>query len=223
MKNIVLSIAFFTLLVSATAQNDREKEFQIRVGVGFAGYGAANEMKYDLGSATVSSKDTSGAVARYVPIELRYEFHPRFNAGLDMKFGSYLYDPNEDNKGKSNRFSSIGIGLEGTIVSKNNFRWYGGLGFDVTRLEISEQHGSGALGYKETSVWSGGGVKMYSGILAYFGDGPLGFNTSFAFDSHSLDLLEVTRDDTNVDIDNLSGNLRIIGFHWNVGLVLRIR
>lgn len=207
---------------SLNAQNDRDKEFQIRGGFGFAVYGTATEIKYDLGGAEVSWKDTSGAVTRFIPLELRYEFHPRFNAGLDMKFGSYLYDPEEDNTGKSNRFATIGIALEANLVNKPNFRWYAGIGFNTTGLEISERRGTGSLSYTETSTWRGGGFKMNSGVLIFFGDSRFGLNTNLGYDGHNLKLQEIKRDDSNLNIDGLSGNLRLAGVDWSLGLVVRL-
>ena len=91
--------------VMAQPQNPgRQKEIQARIGFGVAGYATEYQLTYDLLGTNIIERDTSAAATRHLNIDLRYEFHTRFNAGLDMKFGSYLYDPDEDNEGKSNSY-----------------------------------------------------------------------------------------------------------------------
>src|SRR5689334_17924649 len=98
MKRFIPLLLFLAVITTAYAQ--RKKEFQIRGGFGFAVYGTTSEVTFKAFNPDLTLKDEDGAVTVHMPLELRYEFSHRFNARLDMKFGSYLYDP-DSAKGKS--------------------------------------------------------------------------------------------------------------------------
>ena len=199
----------------------RQKEIQARIGYGVAAYATEYQLTYDLLGTNIINRDTSGAVTRHLNIDLRYEFHPRFNAGLDMKFGSYLYDPNEDNEGKSNTYSVVGIGAEFNIVSKPKFRWYLGMGFNSGLLTIRQEIPS--INFEDEATYSGGGFKMNSGILVYLGNSPFGFNFNLGYDKHTFNLDTYTQNGSSQDLSNIDGELIASGVDMTFGLVFRIR
>lgn len=199
----------------------RQKEIQARIGFGVAGYATEYQLTYDLLGTNIIDRDTSGAVTRHLNIDLRYEFHSRFNAGLDMKFGSYLYDPDEDNEGKSNSYSVIGIGAEFNIVSKPKFRWYLGMGFNRGLLTIRQEQPS--INFEEEATYSGGGFKMNSGILVFLSDSPFGFNFNLGYDKHTFNLDTYTQNGSSQDLSNIDGELIARGVDMTFGLVFRIR
>ncbi len=188
MKKFLSVILLFTS-ACAIAQ-DREKEFQLRIGYGLAFYATDLEYSYNDGTFEFTLQDEDSAATSHVPIELRYELHPRFNLGIDMRFGKYLYDKNEDNTGQSNSFSSFGLGLEGVIVSRPKFRWYLGLTLSTTNLEISQTSGTN----KETFQWGGGGTRFYTGISWFIADGPVALNFNMGRDARNFDLKDFTSD-----------------------------
>jgi hypothetical protein len=199
----------------------RQKEIQARIGFGVAAYATESSLTYDFLGTKITDRDTSGAATRHLNIDLRYEFHRRFNAGLDMKFGSYLYDPEENNEGKSNSYAVIGLGAEFNIVNKPAFRWYLGLGFNRGALSIREE--STILNYKEEAIYSGGGFKMNSGILVYLGNSPFGFNFNIGYDKHTFNLDTYTQNGSSQDLRNIEGELIASGVDMTFGLVFRIR
>ena len=199
----------------------RQKEIQARIGFGVAGYATEYQLTYDLLGTNIIDRDTSGAVTRHLNIDLRYEFHTRFNAGLDMKFGSYLYDPEEDNEGKSNSYVVIGLGAEFNIVNKPKFRWYFGLGLNRGALSIREE--STTSNYKEEAIYSGGGFKLNSGILVYLGNSPFGLNFNLGYDKHTFNLDTYTQNGSSQDLSNIDGELIARGVDMTFGLVFRIR
>lgn len=221
MRNILI----ITLLSGALTSfsQDREKEFQVRIGYGITGYQTDINYTYDDGTAHIEFTDKDSAVTSQIPIELRYELHPRFNLGLDMRFGKYLYDPDDDNTDKSNRFSSFGLGFEGTIVSKPVFRWFGGLTFSGINLEIEEPVGTGNSRYIQKLSWKGNGTRLYTGISWFIADGPVGLNFVFGYDTRNMDLKEYTQDGSAQDLTNISGTLKVKGPEVMAGLVFRIK
>ncbi|MBL7943253.1 MAG: hypothetical protein JNM00_10830, partial [Flavobacteriales bacterium] len=85
----------------------RENQIQVRAGFGWGVFLTESEWSYTINGLTFTENDTDGSATVHVPVELRYEFNPRFNAGIDMKFGSYLYDPNDPSTAdNSNAFTT---------------------------------------------------------------------------------------------------------------------
>ncbi|MFN0031549.1 MAG: hypothetical protein ACKVOR_05265 [Flavobacteriales bacterium] len=207
------------MLPVALAAQDREKEIQLRLGYGLAIYGTELEYNYDDGTIHFTLQDDDSAATSHVPIELRYEFHPRFNAGIDMRFGKYLYDEDEDNSGKSNQFSSFGIGLEGVVVSKPKFRWFIGLSLSTTKLLIKQE----TLINKETFDWRGGGARLYTGICWFVADGPIGLSFNIGRDSRTFDLKEYTNEGATQDLKNVTGTLKVSGIDFCFGITARLK
>ncbi|MFM9986118.1 MAG: hypothetical protein ACKVOK_12840 [Flavobacteriales bacterium] len=219
-----IALATILILLSICSfSQDREREIQTRIGYGITAYRTDVKYTYSNDSTLVEETDTDSAVASVIPIEFRYELHPRFNLGLDMRFGKYLYDKNDDNTGKSNRFSSFGLGLEGVIVSKPAFRWYGGLTFSGINLEIEDRVESGNVFYAEKFIWKGSGTRFYSGITWFILDGPVGLNFLFGYDTRSMNLKEYTRDGSSQDLTDVSGKLKVNGPEFIGGIVLRLK
>jgi hypothetical protein len=211
------------LLSSGVAFAQRTKEIQIRVGAGFGAYGVVGEWTEKYTGFNTTWRDTSGAVTRDLPIELRYELHPRVNVGLDMKFGSYLYDQTQDNTGKSNRLGVFGLAAEFTIVNRENFRWFTGIGFTGAKLAMYEKHTSTSGGEEFSMKWGGGGFRWNTGIIKYFGDSPIGFFYNIGYDSHNFDLKELTSTNTLPSDFAFSGKLLVKGVDTHIGLVARLR
>lgn len=217
MKKLLLFSTLILVVLTVNAQ--RTNEFQIRAGLGIAGYAATSEFQYFFLGNNVQSKDTDGAATFHFPIELRYEVSDRFNAGIDMKFGSYLYSDTTDNSGKSNRFSIIGIGAEATLVTAEKGRVYIGAGFNSGNLTINDF--AGGLG--QETKWRGPGFKFNIGGIAYIYNGPIGVNFNIGYDKHTFDLKEYQLDGNLQNISNLIGTLAVSGVDINLGLVYRIK
>lgn len=216
-------IAVLFLLSSFTVAAQREKEFQVRAGFGGAAYAAFSELRYTAGGLSVASGDTSGAAASHFNLDLRYEVLPRLALGLDFKIGSYLYDAEEDNTGKSNGYVVTGINADLAVVNRDRFRWYLGLGFNYTTLRITEQENILGVRFTNESTYRGGGLKLNTGLIKYFGDGPLGIHFNIGSDNHLLNLDEFTQNGQNINLSGVTGELKLRGVDFSLGLILRIR
>lgn len=220
MKKIFVFL--FLCCTATTLHAQRDKEFQIRGGFGFAVYGTTSEFTTTYNffgtDVTVVEKEEDGAATVHMPLEFRYEFTRRFNAGLDIKYGSYLYDP-DSAEGKSNRFFTIGIGAEYNFISNDNFRWYGGIGINAAKLELEEEF-TFIIPVKQIATYKGPGFRINTGILWFFA-GPLGLNTNIGFDSHNFTLDRLERNGQDEDLTNTEGKLTVKGVDVTIGLVVR--
>ncbi len=220
MKN---SITLFVLLIIANhslAQQD--KEFQIRIGYGLAGYKTGIHFSYEENSTKLNFDTTDGAATAYLPIELRYQFNRRTNVGVDLKFGKYLYAP-EDEVNKSNKFKIIGLSYEYDLINVEGTRVYVSLNANMGFLEMQEKKIDTSGSYTETAKWSGPGFKYNLGICHFIADGPIGLNFNLGYDHHKFYLQSISRDGTNYDLSNFAGYIKLGGIEANVGLIVRIK
>lgn len=217
MKKIILFLILFLAVVVVQAQ--RDKEFQIRGGFGFAVYGTTSEFTFTGFDPDVVLKDEDGAATVHLPLEFRYEFSRRFNAGLDIKFGSYLYDP-DSSEGKSNRFFAIGLAVEYNFISNDNFRWYAGLGVNSSVLNLEEDYTLFGNYIHQEAFYDGPGVRINTGIMWFFA-GPLGLNANVGFDSHNFKLDELHQNGQQIDLDDTEATLSVKGVDITLGLALR--
>lgn len=217
MNKLIFCSIFVILSSYSLAQ--RTNEFQIRAGLGLAIYEANSMLQYVYSSNQYEFKDKDGAATFHFPVELRYEVSDRFNAGIDMKFGSYLYSDTTDNSGKSNRFSIIGIGAEVNLITAEKGRVYIGAGFNSGTLAIREF--AGGLG--EETKWRGPGYRFNIGGIAFIYNGPIGVNFNIGYDKHTFDLKEYQLNGGLQDISSLIGTLAVSGVDINLGLVWRIK
>jgi hypothetical protein len=217
MKTILLS--FVSLLILTTAQAQRDKEFQIRGGFGFAVYGTTSEITLTNFSPELSFTDDDGAATVHIPIELRYELTRRFNIGLDAKLGSYLYNP-DSTEGKTNHFFTIGAAAEFNIINGDNFRLYAGAGVNTGTLTLKEESQVPGVDLSYESTYKGGGFRMNAGILWFFA-GNLGLNANLGFDSHDFELNAYRENGQEQDLSNVKATLTINGMDGTIGLVQR--
>lgn len=220
---IVISILFAVIAFQGMAQSDRSREFQARIGYGMGAYGTKSELTIRDQNTTFSSSDTSGAVTQHLNFDLRYELSERFALGVDMKFGAYLYDPEDDNTGKSNVYRVTGLKGEFNISKRPNFRWFVGAGLHASRLVISEETTALGITNKEEFDYRGIGLSANSGIIKYFGDGPIGMFFTMGYDGHSFILDEYTINGQAVDFDEIDVTLDARGIDLSLGLIVRIR
>ncbi len=213
MKQFIVII--FTVLIHQISFAQRPKEVQIRAGLGFGIYGTKSEW----GSEGHKIKDSGGALTLYLPLDIRYEFTRRFNAGLDMKVGSYMYDPDSAD-GKSNAYVVIGLGGEYNFKTEEDFRWYGGAGINFANLVLEEKNQVNSTLDKEEWSYTGFGFRFNTGVLIYI-VGDLGLNFNLGFDSHALKLKKYKQNGNKIDLDNFDATLKLNGVDGTVGLVYR--
>ncbi|MFY7706902.1 MAG: hypothetical protein ACOVQ5_02405 [Flavobacteriales bacterium] len=220
MKNIALLV--ITLFISTCAFSQREKEFQVRASYGLAGYATLSETKFTAFGFEVSDSDTSGAATQHFNLDLRYDFTNRITAGIDLKLGSYIYDPEEDNRGKSNSFVVVGISGEFNLMSREKSRLFLGLGLHRSDLELRERDTNAGIVSEAVATYRGRGIKLNLGYSKFFGNSPIGFNVSLGYDSHNFDLEDYIIDN-NPFFANYEGTLQVRGLDFSMGLVFRIR
>lgn len=220
-KNLFLFISILFISLSSFSQ-DRKKEIQARLGWGFGGYRSLTVADYNFFGTQFQERDTSGAAARHLNIDLRYELTRRLALGLDTKFGSYLYDADEDNAGKSNGYAIFGIRAEFMIVQKPKFRWYLGGGFHFAGLVVEEKD-QGAFAVDNKAEYSGGGAKLNTGFIKYFSDSPFGLHFNLGYDAYNLELQSFSINGDDVDLSNYSGTLELDGVDLALGVIFRIR
>jgi hypothetical protein len=214
---ILLTFLLFLSLAPAVAGD--EPRFQIRAGGGFAVYGTRTTFSYSLANGLkFTSTDTDAAATLHVPVDLRYAFSKRFNAGLDLKFGSYLYEP-DSAEGKSNGFAVIGLTAEYSLIARDQFRWYVSLGFNTARLQLRETN---SLTDVQTEAdYAGGGYRIASGTLIFLSE-RLGLNIHLGIDSHRFDLDAFRIDGQAQNLNGFSGTLETGGLDGGIGLIVRL-
>ena len=211
---LVILFAVMPLAMKA----ERKSELQIRAGGGFAVYGTRSTTSYAFPGFTNTTTDEGAAATLHIPLDVRYAFSPRFNIGLDLKFGSYLYDP-DSAEGKSNGFSVIGIAAEYSLIARENVRWYLGLGLNSAGLETRETD----LRTQLTSIatYRGGGWKLSTGAILFFSN-HLGVHFQLGLDSHDFTLQQFKLDNQSFNLENFNGRLETVGLDGLVGLVIRL-
>lgn len=218
---LVLGFTASCLFTLAPAQ--RNSEIQVRAGLGWGLYLVGNEWTYTLDNFSYTETGSTGGVTLQLPIELRYEFHRLFNAGIDVKFGNFLYDPDDpETQGNSNDFTTVGIAAEFTPITTNNFRIYLGVNLNSSQLNMVE--GADLTGDNEiqTLKWRGGGLQLNMGFMAFFSK-PVGFNFNLGFDRHRFDLKEYVREGQVQDLTGFTGAFEASGVNGTIGLVIRFR
>ncbi|MBL7923772.1 MAG: porin family protein [Bacteroidia bacterium] len=213
MKRLVVILLFLTAFHFAQAQ--RDKEFQIRAGFGFALYSTRSEW----GSGNLTQKDNGGAVTLHLPVDLRYELTRRLNMGLDLKIGSYLYDP-DGADGKSNQYVVIGLAAEYNFINRDDFRWYGGAGYNFSNLELEESSELPGDDSNEEWTYRGGGFRFNTGVLLYI-ISDFGLNFNLGLDTHQYKLKKYKQDGNSIDLNSFEATLNTIGMDGTIGLVYR--
>ncbi len=221
MKKILLFI--ITAFFCSVAYSQREKEIQVRASYGLAGYATLSESRFTVAGFETSDSDSSGAATQHLNLDLRYDFTNRITAGIDMKFGSYIYDPEEDNTGKSNSLVVVGLSGEFNLVSRERSRLFLGFGFHRSALELRDRETNFGIVSEAVATYRGRGIKLNLGYSKFFGNSPLGFNVSLGYDTHNFDLEEYTLNNSAIDLSNYEGTLEARGVDFSLGLVFRIR
>ncbi len=199
----------------------RETGWQIRGGFGFAGYGSTAEWKFTDFEPNLVLKDDDGAATLHAPIEIRYEVSSRVNLGLDFKVGSYLYDP-DSAEGKSNNFIVAGAAVEYNFIDKEDFRWYGGLGFNGSWLELEERYENQGMSKLQVARYSGPGFRMNTGVLIFLSS-LVGLNFNLGYDSHSFTLRELEVNGQLQNLEFFEATLDVKGVDGTLGIVLRLQ
>ena len=215
MKRIYLSLLLISTCYLAEAQ--KETEIQIRAGLGFAVYGTESTFTFKTPVGNISNTETDGAATLHLPLELRYAFNEHVNAGIDMKFGSYLYDP-DSSDGKSNRFVVFGFAGEYAFIAREKLRWYGGLGLNGCSLVLEETDEQ--TNDKTVLTYSGGGFRMNTGIMVFL-IGGFGLNFNLGYDSHNFKLKEYEINGQKQSLDNFEAKLRVAGVDGTLGAFVR--
>jgi hypothetical protein len=220
MKNLIVFVTLLCLTLAAQAQ--RKNEIQVRAGYGLGAYKTETRLAYTFGNTTFSVDTTDGAATSHVPIELRYEISQRVNVGIDMKFGKYLYAPEDQKSGRFNNFNIIGIGVEANLFSDEDARVYINGGFNTGAVEMHDVT-DGLNGLSQKIVYKGNGIKINLGTIFFIKNGPLGINLNIGYDKHNFKLKTYELEGIMQDITNLSGALEVGGLELNGGLVFRIK
>jgi hypothetical protein len=215
MKKTLLALPLVLVMYLAEAQSERE--FQIRAGLGWAVYGTESEFTFKTPAGDFTSTETDGAATVHLPLELRYAFNEHVNAGLDFKFGSYLYDP-DSSDGKSNRFVVAGIAGEYAFIAREKIRWYGGIGFNGSSLVLEET--DELTDTKTVLTYSGGGFRLNTGLMVFL-IGGFGLNFNLGYDAHNFKLRNYEVNGSEIDLDNIEATLRVAGVDGTIGAFLR--
>jgi hypothetical protein len=219
MKRIIPFLLLLMAELSMCAQ--RSNEIQVRAGYGLGVYKTRTELSYTFGNITISDDTTDGAVTSHFPVELRYEVSDRVNLGIDLKFGKYLYAPEDQKSGRFNKFSIIGIGAEVNLFSDADARVYLSGGFNTGTVEMNDVT-DGLIAMSQKTVYKGNGFKFNLGTIYFIKNGPVGINLNIGYDKHNFELKSYELEGTLQDITNFSGSLEVGGIELNGGLVLRI-
>jgi len=223
MKKILFLSILSVATVSGFSQIERAREIQLKWAAGLGVYGVTSQLTYDDGTLRVTEDGADSAVTTYNLFQIRYQFHSRISAGLELSTGSYLYDPNQDRSGFSNTLSYWGLNLEGNAVTSDRHRLYGGMTIKSTRLKTEEPYiDFPAIGTQEVN-YRGPGFRVYAGYMYYIAGGPIGIHLQGGYDSQRLDLKSLYRNGTVGDLTNIRGFLDAKGIQVMAGLSVRIK
>jgi hypothetical protein len=220
MKSHILFGIMLVLGLQAAAQ--RAKEIQVRAGYGLGVYKTQTELSYTFGNIKISDDTTDGAATSHFPVELRYEVSDRVNLGLDLKFGKYLYAPEDQRSGRFNKFSIIGIGAEVNLFSDDDARVYINGGFNTGTLEMNDVIASGLISLSQKVTYKGNGIRFNFGTFFFIKNGPIGINLNLGYDRHNFILKSYEVEGTLQNITNFEGSLTAGGMEINGGLVFRL-
>lgn len=207
------------LLVVQPVTAQDEPRIQLRAGGGFAVYGTRSTLTYSFSNGVrFTSTEEDAAATLHLPIEVRYAFNKRFNAGLDLKFGSYLYEP-DSAEGKSNGFAVIGLTAEYSLIAREQFRWYVSIGLNTARLQLRETNTLTQV--ISEADYGGGGYRLATGTLVFF-TSRLGLNVHLGLDSHNFKLDTFRIDGQAQNLNGFTGTLETGGLDGGIGLVVRL-
>lgn len=213
-----LTIAVICLLAFQSAYAQDEPRIQLRAGGGFAVYGTRSTFNYTFAGLKFTSTEEDAAATLHVPIDVRYAFNKRFNAGLDLKFGSYLYEP-DSAEGKSNGFAVIALTAEYSLIAREKFRWYVSFGLNTARLRLRETNTFTQV--MTEADYGGGGYRLATGALVFFSR-RLGLNVHLGLDSHNFKLDTFRIDGQAQNLNGFTGTLETGGLDGGIGLVVRL-
>lgn len=219
----VLCTFGFFLFFSGLCAQSRPLEVQLRSGWGWGIYQSRYRAEYRFSNSTSTDEDYGGAVCVNTPVVTRWEFSDRWSGGADLKFGRFLYGADSSNSTvRANNFTIFGAALEYAIVSRQRFRWFISGGPQFSSLYMKEEYAENTSFQRVSLFMRGGGFRLNSGIIAYFGDWPLGFLFQLGYDAHWFNLRSFSVNYSSVSLQNLTASLRTLGVDGTLGLVFRV-
>jgi hypothetical protein len=201
----------------------RPLELQVRTGWGWGIYQSRYTAEYRFSNSSQTEEDFGAAVCVNTPLVARWELNERWSGGLDLKFGRFLYGVDTMNTTlRENNFTIIGAALEYALVSRPRFRWFVGGGPQFSSLYMKEEYLDNTSVRQASLFMRGGGVRLNSGVIAYFGNWPIGFVFQLGYDAHWFNLRSFSVNYSNVSLQNLTAGLRTLGLDGTIGVVFRV-
>lgn len=213
MKKLLCSI--FVILTSSTlfgqAQDKGEFSFNIDYDMGIHGTMYTSEYQ---GNAD-NDPDTSAAGTQMIRINAQYNILKWLSAGLDLRTGSYLEDP-ENATANGNKVNMWGVSLRLYPVNRDKFVWYLGTTLGGSRLEINRIYTfliAIPAQYKFRSPHLG----IETGFNWYFAKN-FGLNFGFGYSSQNFEMTEYYLNGDKQDLADWNNHLVTKGVHTNIGL-----
>ncbi len=209
MKKITLALIFIFVFGFSEAQ--RKKEFQFRSGYGFAGYRTLSK---------VDMRRNSSSSMLSIPLELRYEITERINLGVEVKAG-LVWDYSDTSSAASSGIVQAGILSEYNFITKENFRWYGGIGLNYAILNFNGEKHHDLLGnYRDLYSYRGIGYGLNTGLLIFIKE-HFGFNFNLGYTGYYFELKSARADHRAIYYTYSDRNFFFNGIGLGAGIVLR--
>lgn len=213
------------LLLTQPIFSQREKEIQMRIGIGLGAFTSTIDWTYKHPSfPSYNDKYDETFRMKSLPIEVRYELSERFNVGADIVFDTRNEIVDEELTGTDDKSNSYGIAVEYNILNKPHLRFFAGLHLSYCNLELDNNVYIGPdMSYSLLTYWNGAGVKVNLGFMAFIKQSPFGIHFNIGIDGRQMQLTEITFGDEKQGIEGTTATIQYSGIDANVGIVFRIR
>jgi hypothetical protein len=213
MKHLFLLFLLFasSSFLRAQAQNKGAFSFNLAYDAGVHGTLYTEEYKGN----TDNNPDTSAAGTQMIRINAQYNILKWLSAGLDLRSGSYLEDP-ENATANGNKIRMFGLNLRLYPVNRDKFVWYFGTTLGSSKLEINRIYTfiiSVPAQYKLKSPH----FNLETGFNWYFLKN-FGLNFGIGYSTQNYLLTEYYLNKEKQDLSDWNNTLKTAGIHVDFGL-----
>lgn len=209
MKRLLIITTSLLFGLTVFSQGNQKGNLQIDIGGGLGVY--KNYITQSNNGTVFVNNEKDTAATSFVPIGIEYAIFDRFSAGINMKFGKYFTD--EENN--TNKLLSFNVTTSYYFLNKNKFMMYAKLAF-----------GTNTLNSTNTSVISssvkmtGTGFSLGTGFKWWWGN-HIGMFFDYDFNKYKLNAKEYTFMGTAVDLNDWTWEYDLKGHEFSLGLAVK--
>ena len=207
----ILLLALLFIHGTAKAQAHEKGNFNIDVGIGFAGYSSEVKVTVDFLGQPITLTETDGSASTIVPIGFEYGVSNLFGIGIQLGFQNYFIDKEDTTDlTKSARSTDFDVMFNFHVLNGNRNDFYLGLVLGGSSAVLNLKDGSELSG-------SGSHVSFYLADRFFFTDN-IGIKFHLGFPMYKYTNLKVSGINS-IDLSNWDWSLR--GVHFGTGLAIK--